>query len=165
MTKSRLAIAAVLALTLAMVSIAYAGIAPGSTVPSEPPMMMENVDGTKVALHSLFKDRPGILVFFNTNCNSCLQEIKWLYAEHPDANIHLVSIDIGGKAMIERWQKVYLKQMEGAKVYLDPDFAIAGQFGVTFTPASVLFEKGAVLKQVVSGYNPGDHSTLESVLD
>ncbi|MDF1536833.1 MAG: TlpA disulfide reductase family protein [bacterium] len=154
----------VLCIGLAMVPVASAiGFPPGSTVPSEPPVMITKLDGTTVGLDTLFKE-PGALVFFNTTCNNCLQEIKWLYKDHPGSNIHLVSIDIGGKDMVERWMKVYMKKMEGAMVYVDPDFAIASKFGVSFTPATVLFEKGALVRQVISGYSPDSHSAIEDIL-
>ena len=75
-----------------------------------------------------------------------------------------MSIDIGGSTMIERWQKVYLRDISDPNIYTDPEFKIAVQFGVSFTPATVVFDKGAFIKRVISGYNPEDHDALEKAL-
>ena len=161
--KAVLSVAIVAAvLTLVAVPSAHAVMVAGDSVADG--VMVTRLDGTTTALNKLFKDEGGILVFFNTTCNSCLQEIKYLYGNFPDANIHLVSIDLGGAKRVNAWKSTYLKNVENPNLYTDPQFELAAMFGFSYTPASVLFEKGAAIKQVLTGYNKSVHGAIESVL-
>ena len=153
----------VLVLTLAIslsVAPAVAGVLKvGDVLPADLKVMTE--DESKIALASLVKSEPSMIVFFNTSCRSCLQEIRWLFKEYPERNKILISIDITGTRTIDRWKMTYMSKNPDVKVYFDPDFQIPTAFGLSSTPSSVLLDSDGTIIDVLLGYSPNTEAAVK----
>ncbi|MDF1527121.1 MAG: TlpA disulfide reductase family protein [bacterium] len=151
---------AVLALALASGSASAATLKAGDAIPES--LKFKTLDGGEVTVKSVIKDKPSVLVFFNTSCRNCLNEIKWLMRKYKDRNNVLISIDLAGAPAVQRYQKQYMKDYMDIPIYLDQEFAVPISFGLSVTPSSVLVGKDGVVTHVFSGY---DKSSEEAIAE
>lgn len=149
---------AVLALALASGSAFAASLKAGDAIPES--MKFKTMDGSEITVKSVIKEKPSVLVFFNTSCRNCLNEIKWLMRKHKDQNNVLISIDLAGVPAIERYKKQYMRDYADYPVYMDQEFAVPMAFGLSVTPSSVLVDKEGIITHVFSGYDDASKEAI-----
>ncbi len=89
-------------------------------------------------------DGPVVLNFWFTTCPPCRAEIPELAAFHeanPDIPIYGVSID---QVSPGRLQKLSQNLGVNYPVLHDPDSAVAGQYGVTLFPTTIVVQGGQI---------------------
>jgi thiol-disulfide isomerase/thioredoxin len=117
-------------------------------------------------LSLLAKDNFTAVVFMNTSCSSCMQEMagmQKLAAETKKLTLIAVSVDVKGKEAVER----FLGANEAYKdltFVLDPKYALATKFAFSFTPASVIVDsKGKVLAREI-GWNAENEAEVTKLV-
>jgi hypothetical protein len=118
-------------------------------------LMVQTLDGEDVPLASTVEGGKTIIVFFNTVCRVCLQEMKWLLDTYPDLNKVFVSIDMGGGEVVKGWQKKISStiNLEGETVLIDPEFKVPKQFGFSATPSSILVDDQGMYVKGLNGFD------------
>lgn len=161
--KKILSVFAVVALVVAFAagSAFAASLKAGDVIPAS--MKFKTMEGEEVAVQSIIKEKPSVLVFFNTSCRNCLNEIKWLMRKYKDKNNVLISIDLAGAPAVQRYQKQYMKDHMDIPIYLDQEFAVPMAFGLSVTPSSVLVGADGVVTHVFSGYDDASKEAIKAL--
>jgi peroxiredoxin len=140
---------------------AWARVKEGDPVPEITVNMM---DGSPVELVKLAKEHKKMLItFIQTACSACRGEIVMLQGLYnKDAKVFVLPISVdmrGGVDFLESYKK------ENAITFdfgLDPKFTIPRQFGMSFTPGTILVEDGKVAK-IFRGYDDDIKADLEDL--
>lgn len=116
-----------------------------------------DIEGNKGSLDVFAEGKPLLLVFLQTACRSCQREmafLKQLKEDGADMNLLVIFVD-----MKERDFKKYKADNEYPFTFFwDNDYAIAEQYGVSFTPSSFLLDKERVVAKVYRGWSRAGHS-------
>jgi cytochrome c biogenesis protein CcmG/thiol:disulfide interchange protein DsbE len=110
-----------------------------------PAFELHTIDGDEVMLAS-FRGRPVVFNFWATWCAPCVAEIPLLnalQAEHADAGLVVVAVNV--KEPAARVRSFANERGVDFTILLDPEGAVAGEYGVHTLPSTIWFdEEGAV---------------------
>ncbi len=126
-------------------------LAVGDTVPD---FTYPTVAGDTVSFDKDIKGKKSyaVLVFMTTACSACQAEIEDmtdLMRKHSDKlDFYAVAVDIRGEAAVKSYLTAYRYK---APFLLDPKFTLPKMFGFTYTPASVLIDKGGKIVYMLGG--------------
>jgi thiol-disulfide isomerase/thioredoxin len=114
----------------------------------------------------LGKDNFTAVVFMNTACSACMQEMSGLMKladETKKLSIVAVAVDVKGKEAVERFIGANEK-FKDLVFALDPKYAVAYKFGFSFTPASVIVDKqGKILAREI-GWNAENEAAVTKLV-
>jgi cytochrome oxidase Cu insertion factor (SCO1/SenC/PrrC family) len=136
----------------------------GAPVPAD--ISLTTVDGKTVTMQEVIKGKNSVAIFFNTACSQCLKEVKYVLKKHPDANVLLISIDLGGTKMVNLWFKRFFADYDVNRemIFSDPEFTVPMRFGLSLTPSSALIDKEGKFVDAIAGYKPEDQEKLAEFL-
>ena len=121
-------------------------------LPAAPDLSVETVQG---GTYTVPKEGAVILAFANTSCSACKQELK-VIKEIKDANTDKLEVVVFYADMNK--EKVLVPFVERANFPFvsvwDGEFKYAGQFGFSFTPATVIIKDGKIVEKK-SGWQLG----------
>ena len=135
-----------------------ANVNPGDPMPD---ISLKLVDGGEVSIIKAIGMGKGALIFFNTSCNQCQNEIRWALSTYPEGNIHLIGIDMRGERVLKRYKDGPLAKFNAEKMYVDAEFKLPTQLGLTVTPAIALVKEGKLVKTLV-GYDDKIKAEVEA---
>ncbi|MDF1536892.1 MAG: TlpA disulfide reductase family protein [bacterium] len=154
-------LAGLMVLSLGVAPVLAGPVLAGEMLPDT--LSVKTLDGKELMLKSITQGKPSALIFFNTSCRNCLNEIKWVLRKHKDQNNVLISIDLAGAPAVKRYQKQYMRDYPDYPIYLDQEFNVAGAFGLSVTPASVLVDKDGKVVKVFSGYDKSSEEEINAL--
>ena len=152
---SKRLLAAVLALTIlgAFASPSWAArLKEGDTVPE---MSFSMLSGKTVKLADLAKGNSAVVItFIQTACSTCKGEIielnKLVKSGKGKVAVLPIAVDMrSGKDFLENYKSENAVDFDFG---IDPKFSIPVQFGISFTPASIVIKDGKVFK-ILRGYD------------
>lgn len=119
--------------------------------------------GVAMPFEGFERNRPIVLVFLQTACRSCNREmavLKRLQEETASFGVLAVFLD-----MTPRNLKKYVEDNDLPFTFTwDSTNAIAGAYGVTFTPASFLLDGKRQVVKIYRGFHPGVERSLQTDL-
>ncbi len=133
----------------------------GDTIPD---FSAQGLDGESLGFKKdmLGKGKLGVLAFMTSSCSACRSELYALNLfkkkYQDNLQVYAVSVDIKGKDSM----KPYADEHKFLVTYvMDPEFKIAQNFGIAFTPALIYFDKAGKIIFINKGYKPGDQELIE----
>jgi peroxiredoxin len=109
------------------------------------------LDGTGVTLSEL-RGSPLLLHFWATWCPICGLQQGSIDAIAKDHTVLTVAIDADSPAAIESWMA---RQGVSYPVVHDPEYRLAGQYGIRGVPASFILDSAGNIRFAESGYSTG----------
>ncbi len=136
----------------------------GAQIPAD--ITLTTLAGKTVSMQEVIKGKKSVVIFFNTACSQCLKEVKYILQNHAEANVLLVSIDLGGAKRVESWFNRFFRDYDINKdlVFTDPEFTVPMRFGLSLTPSSALIDKEGKFVDAIAGYKPEDSAKLDDFL-
>lgn len=109
-------------------------------------------DGATVDLAKVGEKSKKLIMFTNTACSACRQEMEVIQTILPgkDVDLLVVSSDMGDFGRIASFRD---STKSGGTWFQDADFAIAPLFGFSFTPALVVLDKAGKVTYKSGGFN------------
>ena len=122
--------------------VALAVLAPMTAAADAPPIALQTLDGTEVALQAALGDGPTMVVFWATWCRYCKEEIphiKEVQARYGD-RLRIVAIDPGIRDSLDK-VRAYVKRFELTyPVYFDSAQRTRTRFELAGTPTFILLD-------------------------
>lgn len=157
----------VLAFCLAVAGIPGAGAEEkyfkvGDVVPA---IMVKDLEGKEMDIRPTMNKENNLLVFFNTSCTLCMQELesidKAISGKTMDkVSVVAIGVDIGGPPVLKR----FVDQVKhGFPVYSNQTFSVPLSFGFSFTPSSVILDKEGKVVTLLPGYTPEGKMKVEAL--
>lgn len=138
----------------------------GDSIPADLEVTQMNAAEPVKLVSLLAKENFTAVVFMNTACSSCMQEmasLSKLAAETKKLTMLVVSVDVKGKEAVERFQGAN-PQYKDLNFILDPKYATATKFRFSFTPASVLVDStGKILAREI-GWNADNEAEVTKIV-
>jgi len=127
--------------------------------------LAEAESGRLYDLSDYLRGKVAVVVFMQTTCSVCKQELtalKGLAGRNPALSVIAVSVDSGGGGKVARY-----KEGNGFPFLFlqDPTFEKPALFGFTFTPGLVLTGRDGMIAMLKSGFKKGDLEELEKKID
>ena len=127
-------------------------------------VVLLDMAGKDVDLKAMMKDKQTLLVFFNTVCSNCIAELSYidsLYEPKKSAVQPIaIGVDIGGPKVLAPFAEAKKYRYP---ILSDADYKVPGMFGISFTPAAVLFGADGNLKEVFTGYTEKAKEKVKSL--
>lgn len=113
--------------------------------------ILDDLEGSKVSLSDLSKEKPVLLVFWATWCPFCIEEIPALnkIADAHKDKVGIAGIDI--KENVEKVKSFAQKKEIKYSILLDSTGSVAQKYGVLGIPTNVLIDKDG--KILYSGHS------------
>jgi peroxiredoxin len=131
-----------------------------------PDVVLEVLDGQRVALAQLVGEKPVYLKFWATWCRPCVKQMPHLEAAHRKYRdrIAVYAVDLGLNDPIEAVRAFRAEKKLTVPIAIDRDGGLAERFHVTVTPQHVLIDRSGVVRYV--GYEANDDldAALETLL-
>ena len=135
-------------------------------------VLVKDLDGNDTDILKQWQDKDKdkyklLLVFFNTSCSLCMEELifleKMVREKKADkVSIAAIGIDIGGPAMIRKFLET---RGYPFPVYSNQTFSVGLSFGLAATPASVVIERNGTVLSVIGGYAAGAKKTVNALFE
>lgn len=138
---------AVLVLILGIRAWQQSGTARGPA----PALAGELLDGKPVVL-AAYTGQPVLVHFWATWCPICGLQQGSIDAIAKDHTVLTVAIDADSPAAIESWMA---RQGVSYPVVHDPEYRLAGQYGIRGVPASFILDSAGNIRFAESGYSTG----------
>lgn len=114
----------------------------------------------------LGKTKYTAIVFMNTACSSCMQEMEGMLklgAETKNLTLVPVAVDVRGKEAVDRYLTTYEKYKDLSFV-LDSKYALAYKFGFSATPASVIVDGNGKIVAREAGWSAETSAAIEKIV-
>ncbi|GAB3976145.1 TlpA disulfide reductase family protein [Plantactinospora veratri] len=131
-------------------------------LPGAPKVTGTLTDGSSLAVAELWADRPVVLTFFSSWCNTCAERQDGLGELARDLRDRVVFVGVAGEDEPDALQDYLRRHRVEYPVLVDGDQRIARAYAVREPPAVVVVAKGGTL---LRGWPGGvDAATLDSML-
>ena len=127
-------------------------------------VIVKDLDGKDTDILKQDKDNL-LLVFFNTSCTLCMEELLFLEKmvmekKEGKVSIAAIGIDIGGPAMINKFVE---NRKYPFPIYSNQTFSVGLSFGLAYTPASVVLRKDGTVVSVIGGYGEDGKKSVSAL--
>ncbi|RJP25240.1 MAG: TlpA family protein disulfide reductase [Deltaproteobacteria bacterium] len=128
-------------------------------------LAVKDPDGKDLDLLSNLKSGKNLLVFFNTACTLCMQEMEFLdkkmrEKKGGDISVNAIGVDMAGPPSIKRFMEA---RSYAFPLYSDKSFASALSFGFSFTPGAVILDKEMKVLEILPGYGKESQGAVEAL--
>jgi len=131
-----------------------------------PAVVLEGIDGERVALADLIGHQPIYLKFWATWCEPCQEQMPHLeaaYRKYRD-RIAVYAIDLGLNDPIEAVRAFRTEHQLTVPIAIDRDGSLAERLHVEVTPQHILIDRGGVIRYVGHGATPDLDAALEALV-
>jgi peroxiredoxin len=131
-----------------------------------PAVVLEGIDGERVALADLIGHQPIYLKFWATWCVPCQKQMPHLeaaYRRYRD-RIAVYAIDLGLNDPIEAVRAFKAEHRLTVPIAIDRDGSLAERLHVEVTPLHILIDRGGVIRYVGHGATPDLDAALEALV-
>jgi peroxiredoxin len=131
-----------------------------------PDVVLEGLDGQRVALAQLVGEKPVYLKFWATWCKPCVKQMPHLEAVHRKVGdrIAVYAVDLGLNDPIETVRAFRAEKKLTVPIVVDRDGGLAERFHVTVTPQHVLIDRSGVVRYIGHEASADLDAALEAVL-
>lgn len=146
--------------------MANAALDVGGSIPADLETTTMTGDAPVKVLSLLAKDGFTALVFMNTSCSACMQEMNGLMKlgeETKKLTVVAVAVDVKGKEAVERFLGANEKY-KPLTFALDPKYALATKFNFSFTPASLILDKSGKILARQIGWNAENEAAVAKIV-
>lgn len=117
-----------------------------------PVLAIRNVDSSFTSLSKLPKNKPTIIIYFNTNCEHCQDEAKQIIEnKNVFDKVQFVFISTDAVPLLKTFKEKY--NINGANFYLgrDQKYILPAFYNIRFTPFVAVYNAKQILERVYEG--------------
>ena len=127
-------------------------------------LRLKNLDGKKLDLADLCKNRPLVVAFWATWCHPCqdeLRQLQQLYQAYADSGIGFLAVSIDEARDQSNVKTLISGHRYTFPVALDPEQRALKRFGFNDVPGTVILRRHGESLWKHTGYKSGDELKLE----
>ena len=121
----------------------------------------------KTDISEFYNNKNIIFNFWNLACIPCRKEMKHLdifNKKYNEYNFEVISINMDSQNSLSKVKSFVKAQDYSFKVINDPRSELFRRLSATIMPYTILVEKGGIIKNKHTGFNPGDEVNIEKEL-
>ncbi len=125
---------------------------------------LKSLDGELVFIDDELKKGPVVLDFWTTWCKPCVKNLPALqniYERYADKGLQVLAVNEDGPRSVAKVGPFVRAMGLTFPVLLDPDREWLRKYNINGFPTTLLLDRDGEIKEIISGYRPGDHKILE----
>jgi peroxiredoxin len=133
-----------------------------------PDFTLADLEGQKVQLSSVLKNKAVLLAFWSRRCSACQQEVPALERIHKNSQgkpVAVISVVTDGMPAAET--RSVMKDVGIAPTYpvlLDPEFAVSDTYTNFVVPHTLVIDRTGTIRYVHTGFEQGTDKQYEAAL-